>query len=96
MPRETYVMRNGELVPKHLAGPRNPSGSGPQVISDAMPPMLHPCNGRMYDSKSAFRAETRARGCVEVGNEKQRDTRRYDGGNLKADISRAIDQLTGR
>ena len=39
------------------------------VISDTMDLMVHPSNGKYYDSKSRFRAETRARGLTEVGNE---------------------------
>lgn len=88
----TYVLRDGELVLKHEAAPRN---HGPRVITDTMPAMVHPCNGKRYDSKSAFRAETRARGLVEVGNETQRDTRRMDLPPLKADIARAIRELGG-
>ena len=41
----------------------------PYVISDAMPPAEH-VDGRFYESKSAFRAVTRAHGLTEVGNEK--------------------------
>ena len=32
--RETYVYRNGKIVPKHLAGPRHDAGSAPMVIGD--------------------------------------------------------------
>lgn len=37
--------------------------------SDTMAPTRHMCNGKMYTSKKMFRDETRARGCVEIGNE---------------------------
>jgi hypothetical protein len=50
------------------------------------------------DSKSNFRAVTRAAGCVEVGNEVQRDTRSVDGfdsRSRKADIAAAIKELGG-
>jgi hypothetical protein len=39
------------------------------VIGDEMPAVTHPSNGKYYTSKSKFRAETRARGLTEVGNE---------------------------
>lgn len=46
---------------------------GPHIISDSLPGgvsgIVHPSNGRRYDSKRKFRDETRARGCTEVGNE---------------------------
>lgn len=46
------------------------SGLGfPMVITDTMPALEH-VDGKMYDSKRAFRAVTRREGYVEVGNEK--------------------------
>lgn len=44
-------------------------GSAPSVISDTMAPIKHMGTGRMIDSKSAFRADTKASGCIEIGNE---------------------------
>jgi hypothetical protein len=41
----------------------------PYVISDAMPP-TEQVDGRVYESKAAFRAVGRAMGLTEVGNEK--------------------------
>lgn len=32
--RETYVYRNGKIIPKHLAGPRYEASASPVVISD--------------------------------------------------------------
>lgn len=92
MKGETFVMRNGKLVPKRLAARQS---SGPSVISDYLPDLKHPLTGKVMDSKSSFRRVTRAHGCVEVGNERQRDTRAEYTGNMKADIARAIEQLGG-
>lgn len=91
----TYVLRNGELVDKAQAEPLA-RARGPQVITDTMDGTWHPCDGRVYDSKSRFRAETRARGCIEVGNETIPDRRWLDTGNRRADIVRAIQHLGGR
>lgn len=91
--RGTYVMRNGRLVRKEHAAPR--PGSGLYVISDTMPDMRHPATGQVMNSKSQFRAITRAAGCVEVGTETQRDTRQTGVGNLKSDIAQAIRELGG-
>lgn len=33
-------------------------------------PLQHPCNGLWYESKSAFRAVTKAYGCVERGTDR--------------------------
>ncbi len=93
-----YVMRAGRLVDRDTAGPRH-QGPVRGVISDTMGTALrHPSTGKLMDSKSQFRAVTRAHGCVEVGNDVQRDTRRLDGfdsSSLKRDISRAISELGG-
>lgn len=74
MARGTYVMRDGQLVPKHLAAPlqrRGPQSDlpRPMVISDTLDDMVHPATGQRYTSKKKFRDETRARGLTEVGNE---------------------------
>lgn len=39
------------------------------VIQDSMAPTWHPADGRTYESKSAFRAVSRAHGLTEVGND---------------------------
>jgi hypothetical protein len=65
----TYVYRNGGLIEKHLAGPRHDSEGAPFVISDIMDSTRHMATGRFHTSKAAFRADTRAAGCIEVGNE---------------------------
>lgn len=93
--RGTWVMRRGRLVRKENAAPLNTGRPAPQVISDTMQALRHPITGKPMDSKSQFRSVTRAHGCVEVGNEVQRDTRRIDYGNVKHDIARAISELGG-
>lgn len=94
MSRATYVMRNGELVEKSQAAPLGRSNA-PQIISDYLPEMRHPITNELMDSKSRFRAITRAHGCVEVGNDQQTDRRTIDLGDRKRDIARAIEQLGG-
>jgi hypothetical protein len=61
-----YLSFKGGMVDNRMF-----NGNEPVVlrfISDAMPPTRHPCNEKMYESKKRFRDETKARGCVEVGN----------------------------
>ncbi len=92
-----FVYRNGRLVDRDTAPPRH-QGPVRGVISDTMGALRHPVTGKLMDSKSQFRAVTRAHGCVEVGNDQQRDTRRIDGfdtNSRKMDISRAISELGG-
>lgn len=42
---------------------------GPYIITDAMQALEHPCDGRIYDSKSEFRKVTRAHGFIETGGQ---------------------------
>ena len=71
------VTETGELVEKY---PERPVTRSAAVITDTMPGMVHPANGKMYDSKAAFRSVTRAHGLTEVGNEVQRDRRDFSTG----------------
>jgi len=83
-----------------LTTPDNRMMKGNQVvefrfISDEMPATRHMCNGKLYTSKKKFRDETRARGCVEIGNEKEhvlkpRKPRKLDRKQRRDDIKRAL------
>lgn len=48
-----------------------------RFISDTMEPTRHMVNGRLYTSKKKFRDETKARGCIEVGNETKVKPKKY-------------------
>jgi hypothetical protein len=79
MARGTFVMRDGKLVPKALAKPldshrRGPVSSLPRPYynSDSIggiTGLVNPSDGKFYTSKAKMRAENRARGLTEVGNE---------------------------
>ena len=69
-----HIDENGDFVPKYK---ERTGQAGAYVISDTMPGMVHPANGKMYDSKAAFRSVTRMHGLTEVGNEVQRDRRDF-------------------
>lgn len=91
----TYVWRDGQIYEKSKAPPKQ---SGAFVISDNMNALRHPITGKLMDSKSQFRAVTRAHCCVEVGNEVQRDKRTiegFDSNSRKRDIAQAIEQCGG-
>ena len=97
--RTSYVMRNGRLVEKHRAGPKHvPHGRAASVISDVVPPTKHMGTGQIVDSKSLFRAHTRASGCVEVGNDPAaaREGRGYQAPSMVPYVQRAIAQLETR
>ena len=74
MIRGTFVYRDGELVPKHLAAPLIPrraasSLSAPHLISDTTDAFRSMADGRLYDSKSSYRAELKRQGLREIGND---------------------------
>jgi hypothetical protein len=79
MVRERLVFDQvtGEVVDRDAFYARQPAPkrshlATPMVISDTMDPVQHPCTGQYMTSKSAFRAETKAHGCIEVGNDPAR------------------------
>ena len=68
------------------------------VISDTMDPTRHMATGRMHTSKSEFRKDTRAAGCIEYGNEtahltKPRKPVPLDRAKRREDIRRTIYEL---
>jgi hypothetical protein len=69
MPRETYVIRDGQLVPKHLAAPLHAAQRGPSIISDTLDGLLNPIDGKRYDSRKAYDAVARRAGLECIGNE---------------------------
>lgn len=46
------------------------TGAGFHIISDTMAPIRSMADGKMYDSKSVYRSDLKARGLVEVGNDR--------------------------
>lgn len=102
--RATYVMRGGRLVDKRYAPPLIQSAD-PRlyVIGDVMDPVRHMATGRVHDSKARFRADTRAAGCVEAGNDPaiRRDIgvhgrNRVSQADVVNDVKRAIAELRSR
>jgi hypothetical protein len=95
----TFVYRNGKLVDKRKAAPKEGSrDQATYVISDEMAPTRHMADCKMYTSKAKFRQATRAHGCVEVGTEtkaliKPRAPIVLDRGQRRDAIRQAIHQL---
>lgn len=64
--------------------------------SDTMEPTRHMASGKYFTSKSKFRRETKAYGCIEVGNEttiKPRQPIKLDKRQRREDIKKAIHEL---
>ena len=74
MSRGTFVYRDGEIVEKHLAPPiimRGPRSevAAPMLSLDTIDAFRSMADGRLYDSKAAYRASLKAHGYREIGNE---------------------------
>lgn len=64
--------------------------------SDTMEPLKHMASGKMISSKKKFRDETKAYGCIEVGNDTKVAPRKQikpDKRQRRDDIKKAIYQL---
>jgi len=94
MARETFVYRDGEVIPKREAYQR---AAGPYVISDHLDGTASPITGKMFDSKSAYYRHVRENGCEIVGNDPAGYTPppEREMGDPRRDIARAIEQLRG-
>ena len=75
MIRGTFVYRDGELVPKHLAAPLNLGFlsrsrlPAPYINLDTADAFRSMADGKLYDSNSAYRASLKRLGMREIGNE---------------------------
>lgn len=98
MSRETYVLRDGQLVPKHLAQPLHAGAPAPMIRTDGMDPIRSMADGRMYDSKSSYYGSVKAAGCEIVGNDKAPFDRRpeFVPSGVGRDIKTAIEQLRSK
>jgi hypothetical protein len=85
------------MIERHMLG-QPESRRGPYVISDTMEPLKHMGTGRMIDSKSKFRDDTRASGCVEVGTDPAalRARPRPEPRDVHMDVKRALQELRSR
>lgn len=102
----TYVYRDGELIDKDYALPlveihAESSLGRPYIASDNMEPTRHMADGCVFTSKAKFRANTRAHGCTEVGDQKGFGTKRkfvpkMDKRQRREDVARAIGELKAK
>lgn len=86
--RETYVWRDGEIVPKHSVSARQRV----HVLSDDAV-IKSQFDGKVYTSKARYRAEMKARGLIEVGNERREfEPKPYEPPSFEHDIRRVLSE----
>lgn len=100
------VLKEDYYMHKYMTEPdlRMMNGNEPvtiRFISDEMPATRHMVDGKYYTSKKKFRNETKARGCVEVGDQthyltKPRKPILPDKKQRVEDIKKAIYQLQNK
>lgn len=87
---------------KVYSAPQSPVARGdypcPLVFTDTMPLTEH-VDGKSYDSKSAFRAVTKAHGYIEVGNDAARlrkpEKPKADPVKRREAVTKAVAQVIG-
>lgn len=93
----TYVYRKGKVVKR---GSRADTGAAPYVISDIMSETRHMATGRIHTSKSEFRKDTKASGCIEYGNDpalyRPKPYIPLDRGKRREDIRRSLYELRNK
>lgn len=67
--------------------------SCPMVISDTMDLTEH-VDGRFYDSKSQYRAVTKAHGCIEVGNDKLPPMKRPERPSVRESLKKTLARIS--
>lgn len=92
MTRRLYVWRDGKMVEVGAEFRPTPRVQT-QIITDSMPNLWHPGDGKHYDSKSAFRRATKSLGLEEVGNDRQTPKSISDAGGIKADLTEVARKL---
>jgi len=85
--RYIWDTEQNKFVPE--AEYRRPDRSTPYIIQDSCDPFVSHADGRVYDSKSAYRRELKARGFVELGSDKVSERPRDIAPGLRNDIVKA-------
>lgn len=96
MSRTVYVFRDGEWVDRDTARPLHASRPAHGVISDGMDAIQSMADGKMYDSKSNYYRDLKARGYEVVGNERpafdKAQPREFQSQGVEQSIKRAMAQ----
>ena len=95
--RGVWVIRGGELIPRHLAPPLNVKfGSGPMIIADGMSDTWNPANGKTYDSKSAYYRDVKRAGLEIIGNERNYASPKKELPPVEQDVATALAQIEAK
>ena len=102
--RERYIVdsKTGELIPRNEAAAIKSGRAGPFIRRDAMEPMQSMCDGKTYDSKSAYEHSLRELNARDggdrqiVGNDYHHlmQPARFEPRNAERDIARALERFS--
>lgn len=95
MTRETYVYRDGQLIPKHMAPPRLMTG-GLQVIQDIEPYRAIGVDNRIVGGRRQHRDMLRDHGLIEVGNEAPTQNRQAPPDRVDRALGESIKRAMGK
>jgi len=97
MARETYVFRDGKLIPKNLAPPlARPRGEGVQVIRDIEPYKNIALDGKMIGGRRQHRDMLRAHNCIEIGDQAKTTPPREPPNKVDMTLVRDIKRAMGK
>lgn len=96
MPRETWVYRDGKLIPKHLAPPRKGRGHGLQVIKDIEPYQNIAVDGKVIGGRRQHRDMLKAHNLIEVGDQAPTTPPREPPSRVDHALARTIKQAMGK
>jgi hypothetical protein len=103
MPRASYVVRDGHLIPKHLAHrqhwqkkkEKRADLPAPYVMSD-IKEFQSPIDGQQITTRSQLRQHLKDHGCIEIGNERIKSPQRDEKAEreeIAKDIKDAIEMV---
>lgn len=93
MPKISYIFKDGQWVPKSHY---DRVSELHYVKGDEIEPLKHPCDGKIYTSKSAFERVTREHNCICVGDEPIENLMWHpeiDYGDVERDVVEAMEML---
>lgn len=91
--RYRYDHATGQVVEAAIWEGPPPPRRAPTVIGDTHEPFRSMADGKVYDSKSRYRAELKARDMVELGNDMPKGPAPPDEREIERDVAEAYERV---